>query len=86
VWIGMPHHCSSCGLELIRGAKFCVGCGAAASIGIVSTDAEGTARADQEDADRRQAAILFANICGYTALAGAAIPNRYATCWVDSSK
>ena len=56
-----PRFCSSCGARLADGARFCAQCGSAVA-------AAAPAAASATDGERRQATMLFADLCGYTEL------------------
>src|SRR5947207_9540756 len=67
----LARRCPSCGAEAPPGAKFCVDCGAA----LTDRPAAGapvappTSRAAPLPEERRQVAVLFADLSGYTAVA-----------------
>ena len=54
-----PRFCSACGAKLTAAARFCAQCGTA----VATTEAPGAS-----DGERRQATVMFADLCGYTAL------------------
>ena len=60
-----PRFCTSCGAALQSGARFCAQCGTAVA------PAGEAAPALESGGERRQATILFADLCGYTALSRA---------------
>src|SRR5512145_1016887 len=65
-----PRRCPQCGAELPALARFCSQCGARVSAGAPATSAAGSAL----PGERRQVAILFADLCGYTQLSSALDP------------
>ena len=50
--------CAQCGAALADGLRFCTGCG----------HEVGTSRASEDEGERRHATVMFADLCGYTAL------------------
>ena len=70
----LTRKCLACGGALTFGAKFCPHCGAAAGLEASSASSSSAAAATPTPipaaaaGDRRQAAVLFADISGYTAL------------------
>jgi class 3 adenylate cyclase/tetratricopeptide (TPR) repeat protein len=76
----LPRSCATCGQVLAASAKFCSECGTAA--GMPTGDAlvapqplvPDAIAPDATGADRRQAAVLFADISGYTALCARSDP------------
>ncbi|RZL85953.1 MAG: adenylate/guanylate cyclase domain-containing protein [Variovorax sp.] len=86
--IALAVDCSACGSLLPAAAKFCSVCGALATIDPLATARSFTAPKPAAQAlevaptppaisgDRRQAAILFADISGYTALCARNDPER----------
>ena len=81
----LRRQCTNCGRQLAAAAKFCSECGTPAQIaapaGVVAVgglrDAvRDTAIPEAANADRRQAAVLFADISGYTALCARSDPEQ----------
>jgi class 3 adenylate cyclase/tetratricopeptide (TPR) repeat protein len=70
----LPRRCVACGAALSGSAKFCPECGQAASIGTASGAEKSLAPAST--GERRQAAILFADISGYTAMCACMDPEQ----------
>src|SRR3954447_9149315 len=63
--------CPGCGAEAQPGAKFCVDCGASLTAGAPAPAAPASSpeRPAQPPEERRQVAVLFADLSGYTAVA-----------------
>jgi len=59
----LPQACRNCGFLNPPGGKFCGGCGSALAAGAVSETAQAPA-----GGERRQVAVLFADLCGFTRL------------------
>lgn len=57
-----PRFCSACGAGLPPGARFCSQCGAAIAAPVAAPDPAAP------DGERRQACVLFADLCGFTDL------------------
>ena len=65
--------CAQCGRPLAADARFCAGCGSPVA------DA-GTPDSSVLDEERKLATVLFADLVGSTALAGARIPSARGRC------
>lgn len=61
----VPRFCSSCGMALVAGARFCAQCGAAIGSAVAAAPSAGPKSTDGE---RRLACVLFADLCGFTDL------------------
>jgi len=65
----LARRCPSCGVEALAGARFCVDCGAALTDSPPASQPAAATRAAPLPEERRQVAVLFADLSGYTAVA-----------------
>src|SRR5438067_5939476 len=65
----LAQRCPSCGAEALPGARFCVDCGAALTGSPAAPRPAAAPRAVPPPEERRQVAVLFADLSGYTAVA-----------------
>src|SRR5207253_2447629 len=65
----LARRCPSCGAETLAGARFCVDCGAALTDSAPASQPAAAPRAAPLPEERRQVAVLFADLSGYTAVA-----------------